>query len=157
MMLSFSMWKERQFILTVIKRQEYIGYFIKLHMNKELYNKLFSRMEELNAIRKDLSFGCEVSWYPTSHESTIPYIIRIDWTRYYENGALNQFQDEILYNAEIIWHPPILSDCIYALKVNSRQTWIDLILRMYDYSKPYLRDQKDHFGEQLLNNLQELT
>jgi hypothetical protein len=29
-------------------------------MNKELYNKLFSRMEELNAIRKDLSFGCEV-------------------------------------------------------------------------------------------------
>jgi hypothetical protein len=123
-------------------------------------------MEELNAIRKDLSFGCEVSWYPTSHESTTPYIIRIDWTRYYENGALNQFEDEILYNAEIIWHPPVLSDVIKWLEINNQSDlytsayddwmftgYIEETMKMWNLSEPYLKDQSDELWKYLLSSL----
>ncbi len=32
-------------------------------MRKELYDKIFVRMDELKAIRTDLSFGCELKLY----------------------------------------------------------------------------------------------
>lgn len=134
-------------------------------MNQELYNKLFARMDSLGAIRKDLSFGCEVSWLPTTHESSTRFKMKIDTIHHYDNESLYReafgYSDEVLMKCEVVGHPPILSDCILwyeeALQRNpfEKNTVLDIdnLLREWELSKPYLHQQSDELWDKLFELL----
>lgn len=117
-------------------------------MNQELYNKLFARMDELGAIRKDLSLGCNV-W-----EDYI-YV----WSEHYDwMDAAGFLHDDCSDDDEVIWHPPVLSDCngaIYTIEKKQKSNWSAVLYfaEKWDNSKPYLHQQSDELGEKLFELL----
>jgi len=88
-------------------------------MNQELYNKLFVRMDELGAIRKDLSLGCEIEtcecndWCCGIEEWVIGEKY---WKCVWEKTSYIWAKFEINVMS-VKWHPPVLSDCINAIHI----------------------------------------
>ncbi len=126
-------------------------------METELYNKIFARMYELGAIRKDLSLGCEIETCECN-----------DWCCWIEDGVIGQkYWVCIWEKTSYIWakfpinilsvkgHPPVLSDCIQWLcfvfkwEYDYEFSVYELVSKWY-YKKPYLHQQSDELGEKLL-------
>ena len=124
-------------------------------MNQELYNKLFARMDEVGAIRKDLSFGCKIhneefwEWTFVMEATEImgDYEEHKGFALCLEHG----FKFKI---SSTIWHPPVLSDCIrWCESVFPWSRWYTMTQAMWDWRKPYLHQQSDELGEKLLKLL----
>lgn len=135
-------------------------------MNKELHDKIFARMDELGAIRKDLTFGCIIlvdddlgnempntiidefsggrnpskTFNPSNHT----VIITLEWA---------EVVKEWIVEWQIIGHLPVLSDCMNAcwghMSTDKASRARDTIAMLWDCSKPYLIDQSDELGEKL--------
>lgn len=137
-------------------------------MNKELYQKLFTRMNELGAIRKDLSFGCEMkvisTWWTTRIWKLFEYYeetwyikcISSSWWILTTNDRNRRFKQSWEIE-EIIWHPPLLQDALWAVC----KVWLDAqgdkydgfdllpICKLWD-DKIHLEDQSDELWKALL-------
>ena len=121
-------------------------------MDKQLYDKIFVRMDELGAIRKDLSFVWELisnNWNPATYIKLRPNPINRSKDMHdlhYTNGtsAMAYIEDY-----EIIGHPPVLSDCIIGYKMSvmaiSQKKLLEFV-RMWN-GKSYLIEQSDELGE----------
>ena len=111
-------------------------------------------MDELGAIRKDLSLGCEIEDFLKRKYICIDNKTCSNrWTSF-----------SISWKEIIIWHPPILSDCMSALYARLQlfdtyeqdqncEKLLESFPYNYDYSKPYLHQQLDELGEKLLSLL----
>ena len=132
-------------------------------------------MEELNAIRKDLSFGCEViiTYKTLQHKEmgwddyeimasvdekficiTKDYFMDLYWEVYHLN---RMGSDDIPWDiTEIIWHPPVLSDCIRAIELKNKDDDISLsvgIASIWNTNFPFLKEQSDRLWSILLTKL----
>lgn len=136
-------------------------------MQAELYNKLFARLDELGAIRKDLTNWCEIKWSPcwyiSKEKQSVIFSKDIDYNEQdkciYNNDGYREFND-----CEIVWHPPVLSDCMLAIKkiLPTKWYWDSTIESEFigtdlevdwDYLKPYLPSQSDELWEKLFELL----
>lgn len=120
-------------------------------MKTELYQKLFTRMDELGVVRKDLTFGCKVKQWNYLWSGRKSYWKNAVWVNEDLWMVLDNYSDN-----EIIWHPPVLSDCIYAIEriVSNRHWHWEYLANVYwDFRKPYLNQQSDELGEKLLKLL----
>ena len=124
-------------------------------MKTELYQKLFTRMDELGAIRNDITLWCEViaDWCKKIMVSDPEYdeLITSNWSLQY-NYYVKAQEDMDIAIEEIIGHPPILSDCISAIKIG-RKEWCIAQDTLWDTSNPYLHQQSDELGEKLFTLL----
>lgn len=127
-------------------------------MKTELYQKLFTRMDELGAIRKDLSLGCEIEtcecndWCCGIEEWVVGEKY---WKCTWEKTSYIWAKFEINVMS-VKWHPPVLSDCIYAIEriVSNRHWHWEYLANVYwDFRKPYLHQQSDELGEKLFTLL----
>lgn len=135
-------------------------------MNSKLYKQLFNKLDSLWAIRKDLTFGCEVILISTWWTNRRAIILEINkhYSKYLSkswilsnNNANRRFKQSWEIK-EIIWQPPVLSDCIKAIKKSSKHivekiNWIYDLVKKWDNNKPLLSDQSDELGKYLLTLL----
>lgn len=135
-------------------------------MNSELYQQLFNKLDSLSAIRKDLTFWCEVILTSTWWSNKRGAILEINkhYSKYLSkswilsnNNANRRFKQSWEIK-EIIWHPPVLTDCLKAIDESSIYIIERIILtydlaKKWDLSKPLLSDQSDELGEYLLTLL----
>lgn len=131
-------------------------------MNTELYQQLFNKLDSLWAIRKDLTFWCEVQY---GDDWKIKFVSlenddeNIVWL-YTRTNNITWIED--LEDYKIIWHPPIYTDVIDWVNEATKE-WMYLrdtaekvlyeIISKWDLSKPLLSDQSDELGEYLLTLL----
>lgn len=130
-------------------------------MNSELYQKLFDKLDSLSAIRKDLTLWCEV--YSNEYD-TYHYFLYQEYT-WYEHITVTQCISHIPtierwneWELEIIWHQPVLTDCLKAINESStyvieRINWIYDLAKKWNYNFPLLSEQSDELGEYLLTLL----
>lgn len=125
-------------------------------MQVELYNKLFARMDELGAIRKDLSLGCEIEtcecndWCCGIEEWVVGEKY---WKCTWEKTSYIWAKFEINVMS-VKWHPPVLSDCIrWCESVFPWSRWYTMTQAMWDFRKPHLHQQSDELGEKLFTLL----
>ncbi len=139
-------------------------------MNTSLYQKLFARMDELGAIRKDLTFGCEIIiseadyWRGTFYDeypNNFPVTItgkgkNIEWKEIifftgWVNGLIEQEKIK-----KILWHNPVFSDAFLAFTLSKNGNFVGfemLVMFKWNYAKPFLKDQSDELWTSLLNLL----
>lgn len=125
-------------------------------MNTDLYESIFTKMDSLWAIRKDISFWCEILynenkhlWFPDRTE-IIVHSFNDRKTTISENlMRLDEIDTSCIVS--IIWHPPILSDCIFAIWENCTiDCPIDSILNNWYIQTPLLKDQSNELWKKLL-------
>lgn len=141
-------------------------------MKTELYNKIFERMDELGAVRKDLTFGCNVILKSTGWTSKKAKVIMYfdktwawkfvgNWDVILTTNERNRRFKQSWEVSEIIGHPPVLSDCIkiasiwdYTKDIYDND-WVmvecNWWFEKWDCSKPYLLDQSDELWEKILS------
>lgn len=131
-------------------------------MKAEIYNELFEKLESLWAIRDDTTNWCRVKVYLSDYYRTWTILDEVNWRYRVKPDDYNyQTSDFESYDLTIIWHEPILTDCIQAIfEINhidtatqKREIW--KLAFNYDYSRPYLKDQLDDLWIKLLSLLSE--
>lgn len=116
-------------------------------------------MDELGAIRKDLAFGCLVN-YPKNPYYPYKTFIYFERGRNYILDVTNADWDyeEDVNEFEVIGHPPVLSDLIEAIHKaiwehivtnDTAQEVFFSLFALFDFTKPYLKDQSDELWEKL--------
>ena len=127
-------------------------------MNQELYQKLFARMDSLGAIRNDITMWCEVIADGDKKimvsDPEYDELITSNWSLQY-NYYVKAQEDMDVAIDEVIWHPPVLSDCIKALCLNRiwREDVTGFCYEYWNESEPYLHQQTDELWEKLLTLL----